>query len=167
MQYSVPFSLSLGTTVNVYKTLVGLIVPATGGIRCRPTRLIVNPGDVDPADRNIAVRLHRKVDATASIAGTAGAAIAAADVPKGDPASRDCGVVVNTNYSAEPTSMETHPVFQSAFNDRNGGVWEFNVDPDKPEAMTVANGALFLMFAPLEGGGTAAVINGTLEFEEY
>jgi hypothetical protein len=165
MEYSVPFEdQATGTTDNVYKTLVSLENPASGGIRHRIKKVVFNPSDDAPGDRNFGVRIHRKADLTLGVA-LVGTAISAANVPKGDPSSRDTAVVVKRVVTTEPTSLETEAWFQEGSNDRNGAVYEFNADPSREEGRANANMGNYLQFCPR--GATATRISGTVFFEEF
>ena len=162
MKYSIPFDdIPTGAVADGYKTIAAIVVPNTAGARVRLTAVEVGPADDTPADRNLAVKIARVAAITSGTPGTAGTTIAAGSVPKKETRSRDSLCSGKLNYSAEPTTYETYPVFQLAVNDRGLFVKEFGDDGPVFELDQLCG----LLAAPR--AAAASRVSGTLEFEEF
>jgi hypothetical protein len=160
MQYSLPFNnISTGAVADTFKSIAALIVANTVGHRARIRKLTVGFADDAPADRNVSIRLHRTNNATA---GTAGSTITTAAMPKKDSNSIDSLMSAGLNYSAEPTTFETHPVWQDELNDRNGLVVEW----DEEQAPKVTQNQT-MGFTAAPRAAFASILSGTVEFEIY
>lgn len=164
MFYSLTFDDVVTLAVdNSYKTLAAIIVADTVGHRCRIRSLIVNPADDVPPDMNVGIRIGRIADVSGGTAGTS-TAVTAGNIPKRDPRSVDCLMSGARNYTAEPTSYETEPVFQAGFNVRGGLVKHWHDDDDEAIA-AIADQLLGLLAAPR--GTTAVRLSGSIGFEVY
>ena len=162
MKFSLPFNdIPSGASADTFKTMATLIVADTAGHRIRVTSISVGPSDDAPADRNVAIHLKRIADRSAGTAGTAGTSIAAASIPKKETASRDTIVTAGLNYSVEPTTYETYPVFEMEINDRGGFIKEFGDDGPVFERDQMCS----LLAAPR--AAAASRISGCIEFEEF
>ncbi|MEK6798959.1 MAG: hypothetical protein AABZ12_08355 [Planctomycetota bacterium] len=161
MRYTLPFDdVSTGAVADTYKTIAALIVANTAGHRCRVRKISVGFSDNAPADRNVGLRLQRI--ASLATAGTPGSTLSGANMPKKDTGSIDSLVTGARNYSVEPTTFETEPLWEMDINDRSGLVMEWG-EEEAPRA--IQNQYLCVRAAPR--AAAASALSGTIEFELY
>lgn len=162
MFYSIPFNnVATGASAGTFKTMAAAIVPDTAGRRIRVRALNIGPADAAAADRNIAVRIERIADVSVGTAGTS-TAISAANVPKKDTQSQDSIASGAVNYTVEPTTYETNPLWADEFNDRGGIIkeWDQNGAPKALQDQLIA-----VRCAPRTAN--ASNVSGCLEIEVY
>jgi hypothetical protein len=148
-----------GAVADTFKTVAALIAADTAGYRCRIRSLQIGPADDTPSDANIAVRLNCTDNAGA---GTPGASISGANIPKTDPDSVDSVISGATGYTVEPTTYATQPLWQMDMNVRGGFIKEWDIE----SAPVVArNTTLGLLIAPR--AASAQNVSGTIEFEVF
>ena len=157
MRYAVTATnVASGAVADTFKTLAAVIAADTAGHRARLVSLAAGTADDTPQDKNVCVRLIR-TDNTA--AGTPGSSPTPAKL---DTDSRASVLTAGINYSAEPTSLESTPVFAVDFNLRGGLLKEWAPD-DAP--VLNKNQTLCVQAAPRTPN--AATLTITLVYEEF
>lgn len=161
MIYTVPFpAVTISAVANTFKTVVEIIVPATA--RCSIVRVCVGPADATPLDMNVVVKLNRNSGAL----GTGGTAIAAANIPKSDPAGRDALCSARIAPGGEPATYETYGEMILGYNDRGGIDHPFMSEDQEPKAVGGATVSFGLQATSMIAG-TARVLSGYVAFREY
>ena len=161
MIYTVPFhAVTINGTANTFLTVAEIIVPATA--RCAITGIVVTPADAIPDDQDVVVKLNRNSGAL----GTGGTAIAAAAIPKSDPAGRDALCSARIAPTAEPATYEGNGEFVGGFNDRGGLDHPFPDENHEPKVVGGATVSWGLLCASMKTG-TARVLSGYVTFREY
>lgn len=168
MQYSIPFKVTSGASAGTYKTVAALPIPNTAGLRLRVRSLTIGPADAAPNDRNFNVALRRIASVSSGANSTTGTAITAVNLPKKDTGQRnifalaDGTNVAYTNYTTEPTTYESNPVWQDDYNDRGGIIKEWD---ERGAPKFLANQLVGVCIAPR--AAFTGEVSGTLEIEEY
>jgi len=145
-----------GAVADTFKTLAAAIAADTAGHRARLRSLFVGPADQTPQDKNVCVRLIRTNNATA---GTPGSSPTPTQL---DPDSRASVLTAGTNYSAEPTALESTPCFAADFNLRGGLLKEWD-EEDAP--VIQRKQTMCVQAAPRTAN--AATLTITLVYEEF
>lgn len=168
MQFSIPFKVTSGASAGTYKTIAAIPIANTAGLRLRVRSIAIGPADAAPNDRNFNVALRRIASVSSGANSTTGTAINAVNVPKKDSGARnilgiaDGSPAAYTNYTTEPTTYDTHPVWQDDYNDRGGIIKEWD---ERGAPKFLANQLLGLCVAPR--AAFAGEVCGTIEVEEY
>jgi len=142
--------------------MVAIIVPNTAGYRVRVRSVSVGPADTAPNDRNWSVALRRIASVSSGTAGTPGASITAANIPKKDTSGPDSVATGATVYTVQPTTYEANPLWSDDCNDRGGIIKEWD-QGGAPRA--IHNQLIAICVTPRTAN--AAEINSTIEFEVY
>jgi len=163
MRFVLPIqNLDTGAVADTYVTLAALIAADTAGHRCRLRAICVGPSDDAPDDKNCSVQVIRIADVSAGTAGTK-TNVTAAAMPRPDSGQRDGVITGGLDYTVEPTTYETYPLWQMDFNIRSGFLKEW---PDVDAAPQISRDQLLgFRFAPR--AAAAVTVSGTIEFEEF
>jgi len=171
MIYTLPFdNIACGAVADTYNTIAAAKVDNTAGHRIRIRRLTIGPADDTPDDRDIAVQLKRvDLSASGASAGTAASTITSANIPKFD---LDAVAAPFTGYvdflsgtgAAEPSTYETNPPFQDAFNTRKGLNKEWAID-DADMIIVPQNYLVGILLAPR--AALAMVFSGEMVVEWF
>jgi hypothetical protein len=164
MRYVLPFeAVALSATAGTYKTLAAIIVPDTPGVRVRVTALNIGPGNANPPDTDIEVKLNRIDDVSGGTAGTT-TAVSAANMGKKDSGAPTCTVSGAVNYTAEPTVYNTtEPQYRLGMNARASAIKEW-IDPDD---MPKGGADQLIGLLAASRDTTQPKISGSIEFEVY
>ena len=159
MKFSVTFdNYSSSASADTLQTAAAIIAGDTAGYRCRIRSITVGPADDSPADLNLSIQLKRIEDYSAGGAGTAGSN--PTPVPK-DSLSRASVCTAGIEYSGEPTAYGD-AFWETEISRRNTVIKEWSVE-DAP--ICNRDQVIGLLIAPRTAA--AAVISGTIEFEEF
>ena len=161
MIYTVPFhAVALSGTLNTFKTVAEIIVPATA--RCAIVRVAMGPADATPDDQDVVLKIARN----SGTLGTGGTAIAAAAIPKSEPAGRDALCSARVAPTGEPATYEANGDFMLSFNDRGGIDHPFMTEDQEPKVVGGATVSFGLLACSMKTG-TARVVSGYVAFREY
>lgn len=163
VRYALTFNaIDTGNVAGTFKTMAALIIANTAGlgrVRLRSLQLACAEDTGDMGDKLIAVQVKRIDGVTTS--GTSGSTVSAANMPKMDPdCDRDAPASGALNYSAEPTTYETEPLWQFEFHMRTGFIKYWDAE-DAPHIHI--DSILGVLCAPRDA--VAVKVSGTLEFE--
>ena len=163
MQFSLTFNdIPTDAVANTVKTMALLIAPDVAGNRFRLRSLTVGFSEDTPDDQPIAIAIKRIADRSAGTAGTAGATVTGANMPKKDPGSINSLITGATDFSVEPTSYATENIWSDDINDRGSVIKEWDEENAPKFTQDMACG---LLAAPRQS--IASRVTGTLEFELY
>jgi hypothetical protein len=162
--YTIPFKdIATGAVADTFKTIAALELGDAQENRYRLRKLVVGPSDAAPGDVNVSLSIKRINDVSAGGVGTAGTTITAANLPCVD---NECtpavGLEANINYSAEPTTYETHELWHAGMNGR-GALIE-NWAPE--EAPVVKRDQLLGLLAAPQGAA-AFTMSGCMLVESF
>jgi len=156
--------ISLGSTVDIFKTVLAAYNANTVGYRFKLLRMKVAFADDTPADAQIGIQLKRVASVSAGGAGTYASAVTPNKVDTESRASivtagEDC----ITSGGVEPTTYETDPLDSFEVNARNGllEVWDYE------DAYTLHKDQLLGVLMAPRDGGTAYQATVTLTIEEF
>jgi len=156
--------LASDTTDESYISVVGIKMADTVGHRLRLRSIVISgyPDGASPVDKQINLRLARS-DNTSD--GTA-TAQNVNTIAKKDPDSVASNVAaLKTNYTAEPTTIDTDKLPLGTLNTRGTLVKEWT-DPDEMPRIT-RDQTLLLQVEKNDGAASAILINADIEWEEY
>jgi len=117
MQYLLPAAdIATAAVADTFKTIAALRIPDTTGLRGKLMRLLVSFADDAAADQMVAVQVKRIADVSAGSAGTA----TSVTLAKRDPGSAASRLQAYRNFTVEPTTYETEPLYCVELNSRAG-----------------------------------------------
>jgi hypothetical protein len=159
---TIPFEdVDTGIVADTFKTMAALEIADNQENKWRLVEIMVGPSANTPQDLNVDIQVKRINDVSAGGAGTS-TAITAANLPLSeDDATPPVDLEGNVNYSAEPTTYETHPQWHGSFNARGALIhqWEANKGP-----VVKRDQLLGLLAAPQTT--TAITLSGHMIFEQ-
>lgn len=148
--------VATGAVADTFTTLIGLKAANTAGYRARLRSLSVGVSGDAPADRNVAVKIAR-TDNSGDGTNTAQTPV------KLDAASRASIMTGGVDYTAEPTTYESTPLWAFDFNLR-GGVLDKAWDAEDAPVWG-PDQTLGILAAPRTANAESLTI--TAEFEEF
>lgn len=160
--YTMPFeNVACGTSADTFLTVAAIVAANTTGHRARVRSISIGPADDAPADANISVRLNRVSSVSGGGAGTA-TTVSAGNMGKKDAGALDTVITGGHTYTAEPTTYDTEPLWQSDMNTRGGIIKEWAAE-DAP--ILGPDMLIGVMVAPKDT--TARSVSGCIEFEQF
>jgi len=144
-----------GAVADTYKTFVGVKAANTTGYRLRLRSLFVGPTVDSPVDRNVGVKVARTNNAAD------GTGTAQTPEPKSNQL-RASVMTAKVDYSAEPTTYDTPPLWAAGMNLR-GAILKEWAPEDAP--CVGPNETLGVLIAPRSANAERLTV--AVEYEEY
>jgi len=157
--FKITFDDFASGVTDAYKTAAAVVANDDDKARFRIRSIDVGPSDDVPPDANLSVILNRIADLSAGTVGVS-TGITAANLQRSNVNSQDPLATGETDYSTEPTTFETDPVWQMDIN-AHAGLPKFF---DKKTA-PVINRDQLIGIRVASRTGTAIKCSGTIEFE--
>lgn len=161
--WTIPFNnVSTGNNADTADTMVSAIVPDTAGSRIRVRAISIGAATDSPTDVPFGVKLQRIADVSAGAAGTAGSSITAANIPKHDSLQADAPCSAGIAYTAEPTTYETHALWQTEMNARDSLIKEW-----LPDEAPVASRDQLMGLLVTPRTAVALIVSGSMTVESF
>ena len=161
MHWKLAFSdVASGAVADTFKTIAAMVCADSAENRVRLRSLNLGPTDDAPVDLNLGVRILRIADVSAGTSGTY-SSVSTSSIAKVNSFQTNSLASGRIDYSAEPTTYETEPLWEHSFNARGGFIKEWSREGGP---VIEADQLLGVLVAPRTA--SAIRVSGTLEFED-